>query len=203
MVDLSIIPLNTEIERHTLEQIAELAGVRFRSKYDRVNILDRQEVSRNDNSRLFSPVGMSDIYGFSGHNFCGCPSIFNYLDETYGDQDVLAVTDLPIIVLGGDTVNGRCATGLRKAIASKYSFQQEPEGFIKKFLIDISLHETGHIHGLKDHLAEMPNGKYCVMATGGLIAKKLGQTEASPDQYELRDNQFCHNCEQYLRNSAP
>lgn len=203
MAELIIVPLNTEIQRPTLEQIAELTGRKFQSKYDGVRVLDLQCIDRSDKRLHFSSVGMSETYGFSAHNFCGSPSIFDYLQEVYGNQDVLAVTDLPIVVLGGTTVGGRCHTSQKKAVVSQYPIPKVSDEFTHEVLTAVTLHETGHMHGLKDHLAKLPNGKYCVMAQSRMIAEDQGRTEATPADYQLRDTQFCHNCEQSIGNSAP
>jgi len=201
MAILNILPLNTQIKQSELEEIAVLVENRFSSKYSGVHLLDREEYVRDNNlCSLFSRVGVTDNYGFRCHfSPGGHPFIISYLHQLFGDdQDVLATTDLPLVEFNGQLLNGSCHTGMRKAILSRYQLPTASTEDIMEILGQIAIHEVGHMHGLNHHMTPTDNGKYCAMATGGMVADKFNQNEASLAHYKLIDNQFCNTCEQYL-----
>lgn len=202
MEKLIVLPLNTEIEKPTIEQIAEATIRKFKSKYSGINVMDHRSITQSSYRKLFSYIEESEMYGFSLHGFNGYESINTHLYSLFGNQDVLAITDIPIITLEGKVIIGSCDQEVRTSIVSKFSIDVDPNDLIQA-ITNVCIHETGHILGLYDHIGKLNNGKYCVMTQLKMIKEDINDDNISQSEaYGLRSNDFCLDCQNHLKNNS-
>ncbi len=206
MNKLVIVPINTTIELNLIEQVCKDISHKFGQKYEDLVISDNCNFNLKEDKKFFSDAWIHRVPGFFVTETTYRKTVFDYFKDVFPPDNVLAITDMPLIEQYSFLQNeyglmGICDLQVRRSIISRYIIGTEVnETSLKNFLTSIALHEIGHMHGLNHHKKNL-NESYCLMNPLHKI-KKLKPEIGKLEGVLLRGMKFCLECENLLLDST-
>ncbi|MFC1696853.1 hypothetical protein ACFL1H_00835 [Nanoarchaeota archaeon] len=194
-MELIIKPLNTELRTSILEELGRLVIEEFKMKYSTVKVVYPGDLPSADSQLIIEEYRADTLMLTEHFNRSG---VFPTLFKIYGIQHVLAVTDMYLANVDGSLNEGAMNKARDKAAISCSKFKHDDFEKILGRLLGLALHEVGHLYGLKHHIHEMGNERYCPMLPGGHLINHLGFDPKDPKKFDYLDDKLCLDCRDHL-----